>query len=313
MNVFTITLNPAFDLHAGADAFLLHTECIADLLSRDAGGKGINISRALTAFGMENEALVLLGRENGKDFSRLLDVYGISHVDFETDGRIRENVTVHVKGEKETRLSFRGFAAEDASLDAFEQYLLPRLAAGDAVTFTGSVPCGISHTRVMTFLSRIKARGAQLILDSKSLTREDLVALRPALIKPNEEEVAAYVGYEVATLADAVAGAKALAMTGIANVMVSFGGEGALLVASGHAFLARPPKITPVSTVGAGDSSIAGFLYAAAKEASAIECLRAAVAFGTAACLTEGTNPPRKEDVDGVLLDVAVQEVLLDL
>ena len=93
-------------------------------------------------------------------------------------------------------------------------------------------------------------------------------------------------------------------------MMVSFGGEGALLVASGHAFVARPPKVTPVSTVGAGDSSIAGFLYAATQEKTAAECLRTAVAFGTAACLTEGTNPPERDTVARILPCVEIREIL---
>lgn len=313
MKIFTLTLNPAFDVHAQAASFAIHRESVASVTSRDAGGKGINISRALSAFGVENEAFVLLGRENGTDFAAMLDSYSLLHTDLVTDGRIRENITLHVAGEPETRLSFCGFPASDGVLDEMEAVLLGKIEPGDAVTFTGSVPQGLTHARVMTFLSRVKMRGAQLVIDSKSITREDLVALRPALIKPNEEEVAAYIGHPVSSLADAVPGARALADAGIANVMVSLGGEGALLIASGHTFLARPPRITPVSTVGAGDSAIAGFLYAASRDGSAADCLRHAVAFGTAACLTEGTNPPRKEDVDRILPDVALQEVLLDL
>ena len=313
MRAFTLTLNPAFDLHAKADSFALHRESVADITARDAGGKGVNISRALTAFGVENEAFVLLGRENGDAFVSMLDGYGLLHTDFYTDGGIRENITLHVEGEPETRLSFRGFHAEDSVLDQIEALLLARIEPGDAVTFTGSIPQGFTHARVMTFLSRIKMRGAQLVIDSKSITGEDLAALRPALIKPNEEEVAAYVGHPVASLAGAVPGARALAEAGIGNVMISFGGAGALLVASGHTFVARPPKITPLSTVGAGDSAIAGFLYAASEGLPAMDCLRTAVAFGTAACLTEGTNPPKKEDVAQILPEVFVQEVLADL
>lgn len=309
MRIFTLTLNPAFDIHAQAESFRLHLESVAEVTSRDAGGKGINISRALSAFGTENEAIVLLGKENGAEFRGMLDSYGLAYTDFVTDGRIRENITVHVEGERETRLSFRGFAAEDGVLDGVETHLLPRIEAGDVVTFTGSVPSGISHDRVMAFLERVKMRGAQLVIDSKSISRADLVLLRPALIKPNEEEVAAYVGSPVTTLADALVGARALADEGIANVMISFGGEGALLVSSGHAFVARPPKITPLSTVGAGDSAIAGFLYAASREESAVECLRTAVAFGTAACLTEGTNPPAPSEAERILPQVSVENL----
>ncbi|MBE6656656.1 MAG: 1-phosphofructokinase family hexose kinase [Ruminococcaceae bacterium] len=310
MNIFTLTLNPAFDIHAEAKSFALHKESVASVTSRDVGGKGINISRALSAFGAENEAFVVLGSENGREFSAMLDADGVKHTAIVTEGRIRENITVHVQGERETRLSFRGFTAGDELLDRLEEQLLPRLSPDDVLTFTGSVPRGISRERITTFLMRVRARGAQLVLDSKDLTREDILSLRPALIKPNEEEVSAYVGKEALTLSDCVSGARELSLSGVFCAMVSFGGEGAILAASGHVYLARPPKIEPISTVGAGDSSIAGFLCASLQDASAEECLKMAVAFGTAACLTEGTNPPRKEDVEALLPLVTVESIL---
>lgn len=308
MNIYTLTLNPAFDVHAHAEAFALHRESVAAVLSRDAGGKGVNISRALAALGVESEAFVVLGKENGKEFSEMLLCDGVKHTPFAVEGRIRENITLHVPGEKETRLSFRGFSASDSVLDEIEKALLDRITPGDAVTFTGSVPDGITHARVMTFLSRIKARGAQLVLDSKSLSREDVLSLRPALIKPNEEEVFAYIGKTPDTLEGCAAGARELSLSGIASVMVSFGGEGAILGASGHLFYARPPKITPLSTVGAGDASIAGFLYAAMHDEGADACLRYAVALGTAACLTTGTRPPERETFERILSQVEVRE-----
>ena len=310
MNIFTLTLNPAVDLYAEAKSFALHCESVATVSSRDAGGKGINISRALAALEMKSEAFVVLGEENGKEFSHMLERDGMAHTALFTEGRIRENITVRVAGERETRLSFVGFMGADALLDRLEALLLPRIVPGDAVTFTGSVPLGISHDRTMAFLSRVRARGAQLVLDSKSLTREDILALRPALIKPNEEEASAYIGREVKSLSDCVAGARELSLSGVSCVMVSFGGEGAILAVSGHVYLARPPRITPVSTVGAGDASIAGFLYAASRGESAEECLRYAVASGTAACLTEGTRPPEKEVISRSLPLVAVNNVL---
>ena len=73
MRIFTLTLNPAFDVHARADRFALYKESVADIVSRDAGGKGVNISRALTAAGAENEAIVWVGKENGSEFSAMLD------------------------------------------------------------------------------------------------------------------------------------------------------------------------------------------------------------------------------------------------
>lgn len=310
MKVFTLTLNPAVDVHAEAESFALHRESVAAVTSRDAGGKGINISRALAALGTESEAFVVLGEENGAEFSEMLQRDGVEHTALWTAGRIRENITVHVEGERETRLSFLGFRGSDALLDRLEELLLPRVEPGDAVTFTGSVPGGVSHDRVMTFLSRVRARGAQLVLDSKSLTREDILFLRPALIKPNEEEVAAYIGHEAGSLSDCIEGARELSLSGVGCVMVSFGGEGAILAASGHVFLARPPKIKPLSTVGAGDACIAGFLYAASRGESAEECLCRAVALGTAACLSAGTGAPKKEDEERILPLVTLESIL---
>jgi len=309
MNIFTLTLNPAFDIHAEAKAFSVHKESLARVASRDAGGKGINLSRALAAVGTESEALVLLGKENAEEFLRALPDGGVRYTPFYTEGRIRENITVHVAGEKETRLSFEGFSASDGALDAIEAHLLPRLDSDAVLAFAGSVPTGISHERVMTFLSRAKARGARLVLDSKSLSKEDVLSLRPALIKPNEEEIGGYIGTAPASLVECAAGARELSLSGISCVMVSLGGEGALLAASGHVFFARPPRITPLSTVGAGDASIAGFLYAAAGDLSAEECLCHAVAFGTAACLTAGTSAPKKEDIERILSEVKTEDI----
>lgn len=311
MKIFTLTLNPAFDVHARADRFALYKESVADIVSRDAGGKGINISRALSAFSCENRAYVLLGKENGEEFAAMLDGYGIPHEDFKTEGRIRENITVHIDGEKETRLSFRGAPSSDGDLAAVEQALLSRVSAGDVVTFTGSVPSGMTHARIHDLLSRLRARGVQLVIDSKSIGREELIDLRPALIKPNAEEVSAVIGKEVSSLSECLAGAKELSLAGIGNVIVSFGEEGACLASSGCVFTANAPKIRAVSTIGAGDSMIAGFLYAASAGQEASECLRYAVAFGTAACLTEGTNPPRKEDVSALLPQITVQPASL--
>ena len=311
MKIFTLTLNPAFDVHAEASAFALHRESVAAVTARDAGGKGINISRALSALGTENEAFVVLGKENGSEFAAMLLRDGVRYTALTQEGRIRENITVHVEGERETRLSFRGFAGTDALLDGLEERLLPRLSAGDVLTFTGSVPTGVTHERIMTLLMRARARGAQLVLDSKDLSRKDILSLRPALIKPNEEEVAAYLDGAPSSLLACADGARALSLLGVGCAMISFGGEGALLAASGHVYVARAPEIKPLSTVGAGDASVAGFLCAASRGETADECLREAVALGTAACLTQGTRPPKREDFDALLPQVKVEEVPL--
>ena len=109
MKITTLTLNPAFDIHVSLRSFPLGKESLADTVSRDIGGKGINISRALTANGIENTALVVVGDENRADFIQGMEQAGLTYQELPWAGRIRENITIHPEIEPETRLSFKGF------------------------------------------------------------------------------------------------------------------------------------------------------------------------------------------------------------
>lgn len=294
MKIYTITLNPAYDIHANADDFAAGHECLATVTNRDAGGKGVNISRALHDYGVANTAVVVLGKENCGDFRR--DIAFLDTIYLEKEGRIRENLTLHSENAPETRISFRGFAIDDTVLTELENEL--QIDKGTIVTFTGRVPDGMTMPAVKTFLQGLKERGAKIVLDSKSFDFQDVCDVKPWLMKPNEEEIAEYLGCSIETLDEAAQKAEVFAQAGVENVMISMGGRGAILLADGVCYKAVPPAITPVSTVGAGDSAIAGFLSAWAKGEGFENILKTAVSFGTAACLTEGTQPPKKEKVE---------------
>ncbi|MBQ8173767.1 MAG: 1-phosphofructokinase family hexose kinase [Clostridia bacterium] len=309
MNIFTLTLNPAFDIHAHLPHFAPYAENLAAVTDRDAGGKGVNISRALTANGIESFALVVVGEENGAEFCRMLEADGIVYRAFSVAGRIRENLTLYEDSAPETRISFGGLAAHISLLDAVEQYLDGQMGEGDILTMTGRLPAGLSVAAVKAFLSRMKEKGARLVIDSRSFSLSDLVDVHPWLIKPNEEEASAYLGRMVRSFADALDGARALHAQGIENVMISLGGEGALLVCPEGTYMAAPPVVSVLSTVGAGDSSIAGFLAATVGGASAADALGLAVAYGTAACVQAGTRPPKPDDIKRVGSRVTLRKI----
>ena len=155
MKIYTITLNPAFDVHANAGNLALGRENLARVTSRDAGGKGINISRALSENGVENVAVAVLGRENSADFKALIREYGIDCVFIEKPGRIRENLTIHTDG-GETRISFEGFSLENSVLD--EVGALIEADGDTVVTFTGSVPSGVDISECKRFLAGLYRR-----------------------------------------------------------------------------------------------------------------------------------------------------------
>lgn len=307
MRIYTLTLNPAYDVHAFAQQLALQHENLADIRSRDAGGKGVNISRALCSHKISNTAIVVLGSENCADFKADLESTGVESIFLERQGRIRENLTLHCADGTETRISFRGFSVDDSILD--EVYSLINAEEDTIVTFTGSVPSGISKEGVLRFLRALQAKGVKLVLDSKSLSLQDLYDLQPWLIKPNQEEISTYFHTPIATIREALEKAQEFVTHGIENVMVSLGAQGAMLLSRGNSYIAQPPIVDAISTIGAGDSSIAGFIAAAIAREAPAQCLKSAVAFGTAACLTEGSLPPRAADTAGIASAVQITTI----
>ena len=301
MKIITLTLNPAFDVHCYVKDFKPYLENLANITVSNAGGKGVNVSRALNVTGVENTAVLILGKENADAFKKDLTDDGINFTAITVNGRIRENMTIHTDGKPETRISFEGFTCSDGILDEVESSLENNLS-DTVVTFTGRAPHGVSALALRSFLLRLKEKGARLVIDSRSFnTADDLTAVSPWLIKPNEEEISMYTDTSVTDADSALRAAREIHKKGIENVMISLGARGAVLYCREGGFFCLAPKINAVSTVGAGDSSIAGFLAAEKRGLSKGEVLKHAVCYGSAACLTEGTSAPRPSDITRLL------------
>jgi 1-phosphofructokinase family hexose kinase len=297
MKIVTLTLSAAYDVHASADALALDHENLVEITDEDAGGKGVNISRALVGVGAASTAVVVLGTENGERFEKMLQADEISYIPIRTDGRIRENLTVHTADGNETRISFKGTSAPPDLMDKVAE-ICERICDTDTVlTLTGRVPDGISLASVCAFVKQIKQKGTRVVVDSRSFALGDLIECGPFLIKPNSEEICTYMKREVKNADDALIAARELCECGIENVMISLGKDGAVLVNSDGAWHVNAPDAEVVSTIGAGDSAIAGFLFALSRGEDWLTCLKYSVAFGSAACMTSGTRPPIAADI----------------
>lgn len=299
MRIFTLTLSPAFDNYCYSERFALNEENLVQSDGCVAGGKGINITRALFEAQITSTAIALLGKDGGEQFERQVTSKGIKLLPIWCDGKIRENITVATPL-GETRISFAGPSVEISVLKGIFDDLQKHVNSGDVLTVTGRLPQGITAMQIMPYLKELNCKGILLVIDSKSFTLADLLELSPWLIKPNEQEVVSYCSKSIETLDDALLIAKELHNNGIANVMISLGYKGAVLVNEDGAFACKAPSLTPRSTVGAGDSSIAGFLAAHYYGQSSVEKLKLSVAFGSAACLTESSLPPRQTDIQEI-------------
>lgn len=308
MKIITVTLNPAFDIHCSCDGFAAGKENLTSVTRHDAGGKGVNTSRALAAGGKESRAVVAVGRENGDTYLKQLSAAGVDFTAVPIDGRIRENITVHSSGDAETRISFAGFTA-DKSLLSKALTAIGETNGDTIVCFAGKNPQGIDISDIKALIGKVKAAGARVSLDSSSFEIGDIIDVGAWLIKPNEEEVARYAKTSAGDTEGLIDFALETHKSGTENVMISLGGRGALLVCDEGVFAAEPPETDVISTVGAGDSAIAGFVAAFTEGKSKEECLCSAVAYGTAACLTPGTTPPRTDDIRRVLAEVSTRKL----
>lgn len=306
MNVITLTMSPAFDVHCKAETLTLHQENFAHILSTEAGGKGVNLSRALRVGKVPTTSVVVLGEENEALFRHCLQKEGLPFLGLTVSGRIRENMTFHEEGKPETRISFSGFCATDDLIDRIEAQILPLCEQDTVLTLTGRIPEGISMERIHRFLSWIREKGVRTVVDSRSFDKENLLRAKPYLIKPNEEEIVSYTGKTITTLSEAADASHELFAHGIENVMITLGPLGAVLCCPTGTYVATAPKLHVRSTVGAGDSAIAGFLSALSMGSDPTQCLKTAVAFGSAACLREGTTPPLPQDVERLLGEISV-------
>ena len=297
--ILTVTLNPAFDFHAYADRFVMGAENYVTRFSCDAGGKGVNVSRALVKNQLGSVAYVVMGRENAAEFESLLAKDSIEFVSVYTDGRIRENVILHPGDGGETRINLDTFSLDASVLDSLYEVLVEDIGEGTVVVFSGRLPRGICKGDVIEFLHRLTVAGARLVVDCNLLSAEELRVISPWLIKPNEQEVVSILGREVKDLADAASAARELVLRGISEqVMISLGGRGLVWSDGERRIAVEGQRIEqPLSTVGAGDSTVAGYLAGVMQGLSADASLRLACAFGTAACMTEGTKPPEPETV----------------
>lgn len=299
--IVIINLNPAYDIHYNVDSFQPYGESYGKMVCRNIGGKGVNVALALTEFEVENECMIAVGRNNASDF--MSKMAGINCYIHKCEGSIRENITIHKKGFDDTRISIDSFSIDESDLEWIKRGV--SVKENDVLAFCGRLPKGITPECIVELLSKFQRQGVKIVVDSNSFSLDDIAKLKPWLIKPNKQELEALVGKSMESLDDCVTTAKTIIQKGIENVLVSLGKEGAFLVRENNeCIFCQAPDIEAVSTVGAGDSAIAGFLYAYFNEMSIESCLMYSCAFGSASCLEEGTHPPSRKNVERLFAQI---------
>lgn len=297
MKIITVNTNPAYDIFYRVPEFKQYKENLAESVSAFTGGKGINVTRALNANGIVSTAYILLGNQNSQAFTDGISSDGIDARLFFNSGRIRENITFLSDGSPETRVSVNSFYANFSDLEKMLDTLSSEKSEKPIIICSGKLPNGITSDEAMEFVRGLKKISEKVVLDSNTFNAKQILELSPWLIKPNEEELETLYGRSITDADGYLAAVERLHQDGITNVLVTLGKNGAIYCGELGKCIAEVPKIQPLSTVGAGDSTVAGFVAAYASGDSLTDCIKTACAFGTAACLSPGTKPPTPENI----------------
>ncbi|MET9848531.1 1-phosphofructokinase [Streptomyces ossamyceticus] len=307
--ILTVTPNPSLDRTYEVPS-LDRGEVIRATGERmDPGGKGVNVSRAVAAAGQRTVAVLPLGGAPGALVADLLDAQGIEVARVPVAGATRSNIALAEADGVLTKINAPG-----PELSAAEQELLLETVRSQSVHASwiaccGSLPRGLAPSWYADLVARAHAAGARIALDTSGPAL--LAALRecPDVVKPNAEELAEAVGRPLATVGDAVKAAEELREMGAGVVLASLGADGQVLVNASGAWFGSARVDAVRSNVGAGDSSLAGFLIAGGDGPDA---LASAVAHGAAAVQLPGSVMPTPADLDPSAVAVTT-EVPVDL
>ena len=306
--IVTLTPNPSIDRTVSV-ALLERGEVHRATNSRvDPGGKGVNVSRALAAHGLATVAVLPSGGAEGHLLEELLTSTGVEVLPVPIAGSVRANIALVEPDGTTTKVNEAGptlTTAELASLVAGAATTLMRSPSW--VVGCGSLPPGVGDDLYARLVRRAGAAGVRVAVDTSGTPLARAVAARPDLIKPNHEELEELVGSPLPTLADVHTAAKGLVGQGVGTVVVSLGGHGALLVTDGLTAHAHATVDRPLSTVGAGDALLAGYLHATAAGEAPDSALAAGVAWGAAAVGLPGSRMPAPGDVHGIPVSLTHQ------
>ncbi|MEO3759278.1 1-phosphofructokinase family hexose kinase [Mycobacterium sp. B14F4] len=312
--ILTVTPNPSID----------RTVALASALTRGAvhrvrsvtnepGGKGVNVARALQLAGLD--AVALLPAAAHDPLIVAMTGAGIPFRCVPVDEPVRTNIAVTEPDGTTTKLNEPGATLDATTLARLTDAVVGAAEDATWVVLSGSLPPGVPEGWYAEVVGLLTDRDCRIAVDTSegplSALADEFGRAAPDLIKPNAEELAGLVGESAELLERAAAegdpgpaakAAQRLVDRGVGAVLATLGAAGAVLVDGTGSWLAVPPPVTPRSTVGAGDASLAGYLRAHVAGAEPPRRLRMAVAYGSAAAALPGSAmpAPARLDLDAV-------------
>lgn len=294
--ILTVTLNPCIDKSSSVDQLKPESKLRCTEVVREAGGGGINVSKALQRLDIPSVCLFPAGGHNGKMLCSLLEKQSIDYRAIDTQVETRENwIVLEQNTNHQYRFTFPGQAVEEKVIIELVDEI--RSFSPTIVVASGSLPPGLPDYFYGLIIKTANALGAKCIVDTSGAALEAIKDKKAFLIKPNVNELARMLHIEKLGRNEADDAAQQVIQNGYAEiVVVSLGPDGAWLISKEEKHFVAAPKVEKKSTVGAGDSMVAGITYALSKNLLLEEAISWGVACGSAATMNSGTQLFKKED-----------------
>ncbi|MGG5291876.1 1-phosphofructokinase [Pseudomonas shirazensis] len=286
--ILTLTLNPALDITVSLDSLRAGQVNRSQAQHSHAAGKGLNVAQVLADLGHSVTVGGFLGRDNLQPFEALIEWRGFTDCFVRVAGETRSNIKLVEANGCVTDINGQGPEVDAASRSALMRQLLQIAPSHDAVVVAGSLPRGIDPQWFAELLLQLKAQGLKIALDSSGEALRAGLQAAPWLVKPNTDELAEVLGHSVTGRAEQQQAASQLLASGIEHVVVSQGEQGVSWYRAGAALHAQPPQVRVASTVGAGDSLVAGMVHGLLQAESPAQTLRRATAIAAQAVTQVG-------------------------
>lgn len=308
--ITTVTLNPSLDRTLTVNGLKVGESNRWSSLRSYAGGKGIDVSRAIHELGGQTVAYGFIGGSEGRMLEIMLDEEGVLFSFTPVEQSTRTNFIISDgRKHQQTIINAAGPHISRKELDRFLEKLRRISPPPDAMVISGSVPPGVPVDIYYSIIMETKSNKVRTILDATGQWLSEGIKARPHLIKPSIPEAEQLLDTELPTEEAIIKAAFDLVDMGIEVVVISRGKDGMIAANKKYVCKAVPPPVKVKSAVGAGDCAIAGLALKLTAGKPLVEACRLGTAMGTAAVLTPGTELCHRTDVEQILPQIKVWEI----
>lgn len=284
--IYTLTLNPAVDYYVDINDFEEGELNKSNNAYTLAGGKGINVSKVLKNFNIDSVALGFCGGFTGDYIRKNLKEYGIKENFILLDEDTRINIKLKTS-KTETEIAGKSPNISEDKKEELLNFINTNIKENDILVLSGSVPSSIDNSIYKDIISKANKK-IKVILDARDEAFKIAIKEKVFLTKPNKKELGEYFNKEIETTEDIIKYARELIKDGSENVIVSLGKDGSILVTKDEVYIGNAPEGKLISSVGSGDSMVAGIVYGISQNLNIVDSYKYAIASGSSTACSEG-------------------------